>query len=156
MSFLYKRLKNDLAPPSSPKGWDGGMQTMVILHVRWRRSSRQAVPVTCTLVYLRVILVNFFLCLFFGTQHRPNRPKESWMSISLIKLSRFLMFRVPLKLISIYSWLEPLLYKREGLSFWNFWKRKGGSDFSHKKGGVEKTEAGGCFKKGGITYFHTN
>ena len=32
--------------------------------------------------------------------------------------------------------------------------KKEGSDFSHKKGGVG--EIGGCFKKGGITYFHTN
>ena len=32
--------------------------------------------------------------------------------------------------------------------------KKGGSDFSDKNGGVRKLS--GCFKKGGITYFHTN
>ena len=44
-----------------------------------------------------------------------------------------------------------------GLSFQNF-RKKGGSDFSHKKGGVGKIGAGGVLLKkgGGITYFHTN
>ena len=47
------------------------------------------------------------------------------------------------------SWNPPL-----GLSFQNFHKEGGGSlDFSRKKGGVGKT--GTCFKKGGVTYFHT-
>ena len=38
------------------------------------------------------------------------------------------------------------------MSLLNFWK-KGGSDFSYKKGGVGKI--GGCFKHVGIIYFHT-
>ena len=40
-----------------------------------------------------------------------------------------------------------------GVEFSKFLQRKGGSDFSHKTGGVGKIE--GCFKKGCITYFHT-
>ena len=48
------------------------------------------------------------------------------------------------------------LYGGEGLSFRSF-RKKGGSDFSHKKGGVGKIgRGGGVLKKGGITYFHIN
>ena len=50
----------------------------------------------------------------------------------------------------LHSW-EPLPFIKGGrLSFHNFPKKgEGGSDFSHKKGGVGKIE--GCFKKGGDT-----
>ena len=46
----------------------------------------------------------------------------------------------------------PQLYKG-GFEFSKF-LLKGDSDFSLKKAGVDKI--GGCFKKEGITYFHTN
>ena len=39
-----------------------------------------------------------------------------------------------------------------GLVF-EIFKKRGSSDFSHKKGRVG--EIGGCFNKGGITYFRT-
>ena len=45
----------------------------------------------------------------------------------------------------------------EGVSFWKIQKKvcvcvcAGGSDFSHKKGGIGKI--GGCFKKGGYYLF---
>ena len=35
----------------------------------------------------------------------------------------------------------PLLYKGRGLSLWNFWKKSGGTDFSHKKRGIGKMGA---------------
>ena len=42
-----------------------------------------------------------------------------------------------------------------GVSFQNFQKRRGGSDFSHKNGGVSKIGVV-VLKKGVIAYFHTN
>ena len=42
-----------------------------------------------------------------------------------------------------------------GVSIWNFPKKEGGTDFSHKKGGVGKIGGRECSKKGVITYFHT-
>ena len=53
--------------------------------------------------------------------------------------------------------LRPL-YRGEGVGveFPIFFLKKGGElRFSHKEGGVGRIGEG-CFKKGGITYFHTN
>ena len=48
----------------------------------------------------------------------------------------------------MFPYMEsPLPYKREGLGLWNFPKKEGSSEFSHKKGGVGKIE--GCSKKEG-------
>ena len=52
----------------------------------------------------------------------------------------------------------PPLYNGEGVEFSKF-SQKGGTDFSHKNGGISKIEMRGGVKKGGgypITYFHTN
>ena len=46
-----------------------------------------------------------------------------------------------------HIWNPPLPYKREGLGLWNYPKKEGSSEFSHKKGGVGKIE--GCSKKEG-------
>ena len=46
----------------------------------------------------------------------------------------------------------------EGIEFFKCSRKKGwegGSDFSHKNGGIGKI-GGVVFKKGSITYFHTN
>ena len=43
----------------------------------------------------------------------------------------------------------------EGVEFFKFSRKRGGSDFSHKNGGIGKI-GGVVFKKEGITYFHTN
>ena len=56
--------------------------------------------------------------------------------------------------IYIHSW-NTSLYKGRELSFQDFQKKDGvGSDFSHKREVFVKK--GGCFKKGGFTYFHSN
>ena len=74
-----------------------------------------------------------------------------------MKLKYLSMFYVYITLVGT---LPPRPLKRGGReqSFQNFRKMEGGSDFSHKKGGVGKIAGGGgvVFKKRGITHFHTN
>ena len=55
----------------------------------------------------------------------------------------------------LHSWSNPSLPLIKGrVEFLKFLRKGGeGSDFSHKRGVVDK---GSCFKKGGISYFYTN
>ena len=57
----------------------------------------------------------------------------------------------------IVGYLFDILIKWGRFEFLKFSQnRGGGSDFSHKKGGVGKIGGGLLLKRGGVTYFHTS